>query len=152
MFVFQGAAKLEPSGTSANVRACERIAKQGFGQLLAFEISLGRTPLLEWLKCWQMSWLCFFNGIISLIYFSLQVDELKTQVLHFLRFIFHMCRRIQDVGSKESMCRLVSGCHYFGSHPCSETLLLHFSVVAKQMKGCPADVGAPLFDQLYHFN
>lgn len=47
LFVFQGAAKLEPSGTSANVRACERIAKQGFGQLLAFEISLGRTLLLE---------------------------------------------------------------------------------------------------------
>lgn len=47
LFVFQGAAKLEPSGTSANVRACEHITKQGFGQLLAFEISLGRTRLLD---------------------------------------------------------------------------------------------------------
>lgn len=46
LFVFQGAANLEPSGTSANVRARERIAKQGFGQLLAFEISLGRMHLL----------------------------------------------------------------------------------------------------------
>lgn len=86
--------KLESSGTGANVRACECIAKQGFGQLLAFEICLGRTRLLEWLKRWQMSWLCFFNGIIYLIYFGLQVGELKTHALHLLglfsiRALFH---------------------------------------------------------------
>lgn len=46
VFVFQGL-QTEPSGTSANVRTCQRIAKQGFGQLLAFEISLGRKHLLE---------------------------------------------------------------------------------------------------------
>lgn len=122
MFVFQGAAKLEPSGTSANVRACEHIAKQGFGQLLAFEISLGRTPLLDWLKCWQMSWLWFFNGIISVIYFGLQVGELK------MLYIF--------LGLFSTLWKM----------------LLHFSVVAQPREDCGVEAGVALFDQLYHFN
>lgn len=40
MFVFQGALKLKPSGTRANARLSAHIAKQGLGQMLAFEIRL----------------------------------------------------------------------------------------------------------------
>lgn len=54
-FVFQ---RLQTS--TERIRSkCQRDAKRGFGQMLASGISLGRKRLWEWLKCWQMSSLCF---------------------------------------------------------------------------------------------
>lgn len=50
LFGFQGAVKLKPSGTRTNVTTCAHIAKQGFGQMLAFEISLGKTKSFRVIK------------------------------------------------------------------------------------------------------